>query len=71
MTNYADFHRRSIEDREGFWGEQAQLIDWHKPFDQVCDYTNPRSPSGSRAARPTSATTPSIATSRPAPTRTR
>ena len=41
MTDYAEFHRRSIEDREGFWGEQAQLIDWHKPFDQVCDYTNP------------------------------
>jgi propionyl-CoA synthetase len=41
MTSYAEFHRRSIEDREGFWGEQAQLIDWHKPFDQVCDYTNP------------------------------
>ncbi|MEX8494521.1 propionate--CoA ligase [Sphaerotilus sp.] len=41
MTNYAEFHRRSIEDREGFWGEQAALIDWHKPFEQVCDYTNP------------------------------
>jgi propionyl-CoA synthetase len=41
MTDYAAFHRRSIEDREGFWGEQAQLIDWHKPFDQVCDYSNP------------------------------
>ncbi|MBK7613975.1 MAG: propionate--CoA ligase [Vitreoscilla sp.] len=41
MTNYAEFHRRSIEDRDGFWGEQAQLIDWHKPFEQVCDYTNP------------------------------
>ncbi len=41
MTSYADFHRRSIEDREGFWTEQAQLIDWHKPFDQVCDYSKP------------------------------
>ena len=41
MTSYADFHRRSIEDRDAFWGEQAALIDWHKPFDQVCDYTNP------------------------------
>ncbi len=41
MTTYAEFHRRSIEDRDGFWGEQAQLIDWHKPFDQVCDYSNP------------------------------
>ena len=41
MTSYADFHRRSIEDRDGFWTEQAQLIDWHKPFDQVCDYGKP------------------------------
>ena len=41
MTQYADFHRRSIEDRDAFWGEQAQLIDWHKPYDQVCDYSNP------------------------------
>ena len=38
---YADFHRRSIEDREAFWAEQARLIDWHRPFDQVCDYANP------------------------------
>jgi len=41
MTDYAAFHRRSIQDRDGFWGEQAQLIDWHKPFDQVCDYSRP------------------------------
>jgi propionyl-CoA synthetase len=41
MTSYADFHRRSIEDRDGFWTEQAQLIDWHKPFNQVCDYSKP------------------------------
>jgi propionyl-CoA synthetase len=41
MTSYADFHRRSIQDRDGFWTEQAQLIDWHKPFDQVCDYSKP------------------------------
>ncbi len=41
MSSYADFFRRSIDDRDGFWGEQSQLIDWHKPFDQVCDYSNP------------------------------
>ncbi|MCU0926408.1 MAG: propionate--CoA ligase [Hydrogenophaga sp.] len=40
-SGYAAFHRRSIEDRDGFWREQAQLIDWHRPFDQVCDYSNP------------------------------
>ncbi len=39
--SYADFHRRSIADRDAFWTEQAQLIDWHRPFTQVCDYTNP------------------------------
>ena len=41
MGIYAEFHRRSIEDRDAFWTEQAALIDWHKPFDQVCDYSNP------------------------------
>ncbi|MEY2890768.1 MAG: hypothetical protein RJA98_676 [Pseudomonadota bacterium] len=40
-TSYAEFHRRSIDDRDGFWGEQAELIDWHQPYDQVCDYSNP------------------------------
>ncbi|MBQ0943831.1 propionate--CoA ligase [Ideonella sp. 4Y16] len=41
MTSYAEFHRRSITDRDGFWREQAALVDWHRPFDQVCDYSNP------------------------------
>jgi propionyl-CoA synthetase len=35
------FHSRSIEDREGFWAEQAALIDWHKPFERVLDYSKP------------------------------
>ena len=39
MTAYAAFHRRSIEDRDGFWTEQAKLIDWQQPFTQVCDYS--------------------------------
>ena len=38
---YRDFHRRSIEDREEFWAEQAALIDWHKPFERVLDYSCP------------------------------
>ena len=41
MTNYAAFHRRSIEDRDTFWAEQARLIDWNKPFERVCDYDKP------------------------------
>jgi propionyl-CoA synthetase len=39
--DFTEFHRRSIEDRDGFWGEQASLIDWHTPFKKVCDYSNP------------------------------
>ncbi len=38
---YAEFHRRSIEDREGFWREQAMLIDWERLFDRVLDYSRP------------------------------
>ena len=41
MTDFAEFHRRSIQDRDGFWAEQAKLIDWETPFTQVCDYSNP------------------------------
>jgi len=41
MGAYKEFHRRSIEKREEFWAEQAQLVDWHRPFDQVLDYSHP------------------------------
>ncbi|WP_293661334.1 propionate--CoA ligase [Rhodoferax sp. OV413] len=41
MTGYADFYRRSIDDRDAFWTEQAALIDWKTPPTQVCDYSNP------------------------------
>jgi propionyl-CoA synthetase len=35
------FHRRSLEDREGFWSEQAALIHWHRPFERVLDNSRP------------------------------
>ena len=41
MTNYADFHRRSLTDRDAFWSEQAKLVDWKTPPQQICDYSNP------------------------------
>jgi len=41
MGAYADFHRRSIEDRDGFWSEQAQLIDWKAQPTQICNYDKP------------------------------
>ncbi|MCD6675148.1 MAG: propionate--CoA ligase [Burkholderiaceae bacterium] len=36
-----EVHERSIRDRESFWAEQAQLIDWKEPFGQVLDYSRP------------------------------
>ena len=41
MTRYSDFYRRSLEDRDGFWSEQAALIDWQTPFEQICDNSQP------------------------------
>jgi propionyl-CoA synthetase len=41
MTRFQEFYRRSIDDRDGFWREQAQLIDWQTPFTEVCDYSKP------------------------------
>jgi propionyl-CoA synthetase len=39
--NHAEFHRRSIEDRDAFWSEHAQLVHWQRPFTRVCDYDKP------------------------------
>ena len=38
---YADFYRQSIDQPDAFWTEQAQLIDWFKPFERVCNYDKP------------------------------
>ena len=41
MTNYAEFHRRSIEERDAFWRDEAALIDWQTPFEAVLDHSQP------------------------------
>ena len=38
---FAEFHRRSLADRDGFWAEQARLIDWQRSFDTVCEFDRP------------------------------
>ncbi len=40
MTTIQEFHKNSIENPEAFWGEEAKLIDWHKPFSKVLDFVN-------------------------------
>ena len=41
MGQYADFHQRSIQDRDAFWAEQAKRIEWHQAPQEICDYSNP------------------------------
>ena len=40
-ASYKTVHAASIADPIEFWGEQAKLIHWEKPFNQVLDYANP------------------------------
>ncbi len=40
-ASYKTVHESSIADPIEFWGEQAKLIHWEKPFKQVLDYANP------------------------------
>jgi len=41
MTEYETFYRRSLENRERFWMEQAQGIKWHKDPERVLNFDNP------------------------------
>ena len=38
MDEYEKMYERSLKDPEGFWGEQAETIDWFKKWDRVLDY---------------------------------
>ncbi|WP_295524676.1 propionate--CoA ligase [uncultured Pseudacidovorax sp.] len=37
MSSYQAFYRRSIDEPEAFWAEQARLIDWHQPPTTILD----------------------------------
>jgi len=41
MPTYQEAYRRSIEEPEAFWAEQARRIHWQTPFDQVLDRSKP------------------------------
>ena len=40
-ASYKTVHEASIANPIEFWREQAKLIHWEKPFNQVLDYSNP------------------------------
>ena len=37
MGRYQEIYERSLCDPEGFWGEAAQALEWHRPWDRVLD----------------------------------
>ena len=39
--SYAAFYRRSIDEPDVFWAEQARLIDWRRQPQRICDNDNP------------------------------
>jgi propionyl-CoA synthetase len=41
MSSYQEFHRRSLQEPDAFWSEQARKIDWQTPPQHICDYSNP------------------------------
>jgi len=39
LAEYEKLYERSIKDPDGFWGEQAQNLEWFKKWDKVLDYS--------------------------------
>src|SRR5574343_1491063 len=39
--SYRALYERSIHERDAYWAEQASRIHWHRPFDTVCDHSQP------------------------------
>src|SRR5215218_7258631 len=70
VQDYEAFYRRSIEDPEGFWAEQARKIHWNTDWDEVLDYGSPPFARWFVGGGPTSVTTRWTDTCRRARTRT-
>ena len=41
FKRYQEIHRRSLDDIEGFWAEEARKLDWYKTWDKVLDWKPP------------------------------
>lgn len=41
VKEYDELHRYSVENREKFWAEQAEQLEWYKKWDKVLDASNP------------------------------
>ncbi len=41
MEEYEEMHRRALEDPEGYWGEQAELLDWFEKPKKTLEWDLP------------------------------
>ena len=41
LKRYMEMYRRSLDDPEGFWGEEAKKLDWYQTCGQVLDWQPP------------------------------
>ncbi len=41
LRRYLNMYKRSIDDPEGFWGEQAAALKWDQPWEKVLDWNPP------------------------------
>jgi propionyl-CoA synthetase len=41
VSRYEEFYRQSVDAPEAFWAEQARLIDWQTPAQQILDASQP------------------------------
>jgi acetyl-CoA synthetase len=41
LEEYQALYRRSVEDPEGFWAEQARALAWSRPWERVLDWQPP------------------------------
>jgi len=41
LKRYTEIHRRSLDDIERFWAEEARKLDWYKTWDKVLDWQPP------------------------------
>ncbi|HEX7371437.1 MAG TPA: acetate--CoA ligase, partial [Thermodesulfobacteriota bacterium] len=39
LEEYKKLYEKSVKDPDGFWGEQAQNLEWFKKWDKVLDYS--------------------------------
>ena len=40
VSDYEAIYNYSVENREGFWAEQAETLSWYKKWDKVLDESN-------------------------------